>query len=181
MQKDLNIMKKETWKFIPGYEDLYEVSDLGRVRSLNYNHTGKIRILKTYKVKGYICVGLWKNRKYKLLSVHRLVYETFIGTIPEGMQVNHINEIKTDNRLENLNLMTPKENCNWGTRNQRSADKQRNNHRSQTVRQSTLDGILVKKWPSTKECGRNGFNQGAVAACCRGERKQYKGFIFEYI
>ena len=98
------------------------VSNKGRVKSLgrwiNYKNKGKRweeeKILKPKIEKsGYQRVGLWKNGG-KWYQVHRLVYEAFVGDIPKGMQVNHINEIKSDNRLENLNLMTPKENTNWG-------------------------------------------------------------------
>lgn len=121
--------------------------------------------------------------------VHRLMWETFNGPIPEGMQVNHINEGaegKKDNRLENLNLMTPEQNSNFGTRSARSAAA-RVNHvdMSKQVYQYSLDGELVRTWPSTKECGRNGFHQGAVAACCRGcymrqGNSIYKGYRWSY-
>ena len=117
-------MEEEIWKDIVGYEGLYQVSNTGKIKSLNYNHTGREKILKQRLFnRGYLYVGLWKNGKQKYFSVHRLEYEAFYGEIPKGMQVNHINEIKTDNRLENLNLMTPKENTNWGTAIQRRAEK----------------------------------------------------------
>ena len=138
-------MKIEYWRPISGYIDLYDVSNFGRVRSLKY---GKIRILKLFKPKdGYLQVQLWKNHNYKNYKVHRLVYEAFNGPIPEGMQVNHINEDKTDNQLENLNLMTPKENCKWGTRNRRQTEKVKgvfNTKLSRPVLQLTLDGVFVR-------------------------------------
>ena len=85
----------EIWKKIEGYEN-YEVSNLGNVKSLNYNHTGKEQILKAGKTKqGYLYVILHKNGKRKKYLIHRLVYETFNGPIPEGMQCNHISEVKT--------------------------------------------------------------------------------------
>lgn len=179
---------EEIWNKVKNYEN-YEVSNLGGARSLKF---GKVRILKPNQVKGYLLVDLCKDGKGKWFSVHRLVWEAFNGPIPEGMQVNHINEDKTDNRLENLNLMTPKENSNWGTRNQRHAKKQKgikrpdiaqklkNGKRSKCVYQYTLDGVLVKIWPSTMECERNGFYHGAVSKCCNGKLKQYKGFIWKY-
>ena len=173
---------KENWKDVLGYEGLYQASNLGRIRSLNYNREGKIKILKPVKAKnGYLRVNLYKDGKLKHYSVHRLVWEAFNGKIPEGYEINHINEIKTDNRLENLNLMTPKQNVNWGTRNQRVGEKQRNDsNRSKPVLQFTLEWKFVREWPSTKECGRNGFNQGHVAECCRGELKTYKGYKWMY-
>ena len=69
--------------------------------------------------------------------------------------------------------MTPKENSDWGTRTQRSVEK-----RSDAVFQLTLDYILVKKWSSINEAGRNGFNKDAVCACCNGKRKSHKGFLW---
>lgn len=112
----------ETWLPVKGYEDLYEVSDLGRVRSLNYAKTGEVRVLKpTLYNNGYLVIGLRKDGKLKRFLVHRVVVTSFMGDIPKGMQVNHKNEDKTDNRLSNLEVVTPKENINWGTRNERAA------------------------------------------------------------
>lgn len=103
----------EIWKAVPGYEG-YKVSNFGNVSGL------RGWILTPRKTKnGYLTVELYKEGKRKTMRVHRLVYEAFNGTISPGLQANHINEDKTDNRLENLNLMTPKENINWGTRNER--------------------------------------------------------------
>ena len=183
---------EEIWKDIPNFIGLYQASNWGRIKSLDHwkvNSKGgyiqKGRILKPGKTKsGYLQVNLWKDGKKKLFKVHRLVWVTFNGEIPEGYEINHINEDKTDNRYpENLNLMTRNENNNYGTINQRRSDKLKNRcDVSKKVRQITYpDRIFVKIWPSTKECGRNGFNQSHVAACCRGELKQHKGFIFEYI
>lgn len=137
---------------------------------------------RTNKV-GYKTVGLMveEQKTQKWFLVHRLVYEVFIGQIHTDLQVNHINENKTDNRLCNLELLTPKENCNFGTRNERAA-KARSNHpqMSKQVYQYTLDGQLVAIWPSSRECQRNGFDHGHVTACCRGESKSHKGFKWAY-
>lgn len=166
---------QEEWRPVPEYIGLYEVSNFGRVRSLDRwkdNGAGgfiqKGRILKVIKQKeGYIKINLYKNKIIKTCLVHRLVYEAFNGEMPEGMEVNHINEIKTDNSLWNLNLMTPKENNNYGKRIEKC---------SYPVLQLTLDDKLVKEWPSAMETGRNGFNQKAVSDCCNGRRKTHKGF-----
>lgn len=117
---------KEIWKDIPGYEDLYQVSNIGNIRIKNYRKSGKPKIRKASNNKcGYIGINLIKDGKAHYHLVHRLVYSAFIGTIPEGMQINHINEIKSDNRICNLNLMTPMENCNWGTHIQRCAESRK--------------------------------------------------------
>lgn len=121
---------KEIWKDILGYEGLYQVSTLGRVKSLNYNRSGKERIMKPVLYgNGYYIVKLCKNGKQKRFSVHRLVAEAFLYKIPKGLVVNHLNQEKTDNRLENLEIVTQKENVNHGTcRARMSAAKRGKKH-----------------------------------------------------
>lgn len=112
----------ERWLPVKGFED-YEVSDLGRVRTLNYKRTGKVKVLSPQATKGgYLQVLLYKDGKKKRFYVHRLVVIAFIGDIPKGMVVNHLNEDKLDNRLSNLEVVTQKENINYGTRNERVAE-----------------------------------------------------------
>lgn len=168
---------KEIWKDIPNYEGFYQASNLGRIKSLERinarGHRLKEKILTPgINQYGYYQVELYKNSIGKMYQVHRLVYEAFNGQIPEGLQVNHINEIKTDNRLENLNLMTPKENTNWGTRNERV---------SKAVLQFTLDDIFVKEYPSTMQVARElGFSCGHICECCKGKRKTAHGYKWKY-
>ena len=170
---------EEIWKDIKGYPN-YMVSNMGQVKSLNYRQTGREKIMKQQLYRGYLNVGLRKNRKLKIFRVHRLVYEAFYGRIPQGMQVNHINEIKTDNRLENLNLMTPKENSNWGTRNERVSEKQTNGKKSKPVLKiDHISNEIVAEFPSIKEAERQtGFNH--IYLWCRGIRKSADGFIWKY-
>ena len=171
----------EEWKDILGYEGFYQASNMGRIKSLEridaLGHRLKEKILKpSINRTGYYQVCLCKQSIQKYYYVHRLVWEAFNGQIPENMQVNHINEVKTDNRLSNLNLMTCKENSNWGTRNERRAKKQ-----SKAVLQFTLDGILVKEYPSTHQAEREtGFAQPSICACCNGKRKTACGYIWKY-
>ena len=180
---------KEIWKDIKDYEGLYMVSNQGRVKSMNYNHSGKEKILKTGTYKsGYLYVVLYKNNKQKHFSIHRLVAEAFIE-IPEELkqyigtayvQVNHKDENKQNNNVENLEFCDNKYNSNFGTRNERIAAKNTNGKLSKPVLQYDLEGNFIKEWPSTRECERNGFSHGAVSACCHGELKKYKDFIFKY-
>lgn len=180
----------EEWKDIPGFEGLYQASNLGRVKSLKRFRKGKNDCLVSVKEKikksvidryGYYQVVLCKNSIKKAYLVHRLVFKAFNGSIPEGLQVNHINEIKTDNRLENLNLMTAKENCNWGSRNERSTKKRINGKCSKPVLQFDLNDNLVKEYPSIMQVEREtGFANQYISACCKGRYKQAYGYIWEY-
>lgn len=110
----------ELWKSITGYEGLYEVSTLGRVRSIervvvnkrDREMTIKETILKPENVyNGYERVYLYKNGKGVHKRVATLVYESFIGAIPEGLEIDHANGVRTDNRLENLRAVSHLDNC----------------------------------------------------------------------
>lgn len=125
--------QEEIWKDVPGYEGLYEVSNYGRVKALPRFKRGKgdsicytkEHILRPLKlVHGYVGAALYDNNgKDKRISIHRLVATTFIPNPNNFSQVNHLNEIKDDNRVENLEWSTASHNINWGTRNDRVAEK----------------------------------------------------------
>ena len=167
------------------YEGLYKVSNLGRILSLDYLHTGKPELMTPVNVKGYLRVELCKNGERKKCSVHRLVAETFLPNPENKPEVNHIDEDKTNNRVDNLEWKWHKDNCNHGTRNERIGKANKvvqtnNSKKSKKVLQLSLSGELIREWPSVSECGRNGFDKGAVSRCCRGEQKTHKGFRFMY-
>ena len=175
------------------YEGLYKVSNWGRILSLNYRNTGKPELMTPIaNTKGYFQVGLWKNGEYKTCKVHRLVAETFLPNPENKPEVNHIDEDKTNNFVflnedgsvdkekSNLEWKTHKDNINHGTRNERVSKTLTNGKLSKPVLQLSLSGELIREWPSTAECGRNGFDQGAVTKCCNGKRKTHKGFRFMY-
>ena len=173
------------------YEGLYKVSNLGKILSLDYNHTGKPGLMNTGENKyGYLQVCLSKNRKEKNCRVHRLIAETFLPNPENKPCVNHkiegdegkkinivyINEDGTvDEEKSTIEWATYEENNNYATRNERMAKT-----RSKPVLQLSLDGDLIREWESAKECERNGFNQGSVCLCCQGKRKSHKGFRFMY-
>lgn len=182
--------ENEIWKDIEGYEGLYQISNLGRVKSLNYNRTNQEKILKQIKDRGgYFKVNLWKNGNQKTYQVHRLVANAFIDNPNNHPTVNHINEDKTDNRVYNLEWMDMSQQQRHGTCQQRRVastnykeiGRKNAEKLSKQVYQYSKDLKLIKIWESTMECGRNGYNQGSVAACCRGERRLHKGFIWSYI
>lgn len=120
----------EIWKDIPGYEGKYEVSNLGNVRSLNYNHTGEIKLLKqgTNK-KGYKLVNLCKNGKQKCYLIHRLVAMTFIPNPNNLPIINHKDENKVNNNVKNLEWCTIAYNNNYGTRNERTSESHKGKKR----------------------------------------------------
>ena len=114
----------EEWRPIEGYEGLYEVSSYGRVRSLDRydsrNHFRRGRILKlSYDTVGYLIVGLHSNGKAKTYLVHRLVAQAFIPNPDNLPEVNHIDEDKMNNRVDNLEMCNREYNSNFGTRNDR--------------------------------------------------------------
>lgn len=115
---------KEIWKEIEGYEGRYEISSFGRIRSYLQNKTsGRIRIGNLTK-KGYLSVLLYdENGNSKWCPVHRLVASAFIGNPSNLPQVNHKDEDKTNNRVDNLEWCTNEYNVNYGTRNLRAAEQ----------------------------------------------------------
>ena len=173
----------EVWKPIPGYVGFYEVSNFGRVKSLNYKRTGTTKILKPKKDKyGYLIIHLSKNGLKKYYLVHRLVAMTFIPNPDNLPQINHRNEIKTDNSVWNLEWCDTKYNCNYWSYKEKQSLIQRNNPKqSKLVYQYTLDYQLVRVWPSSRECGRNGFDRRSVIKCCLGKQMFHKGFIWSYV
>ena len=167
-------MNNEIWKDIEGYEGLYQVSDKGRVKSLKRGND-KIMSLRRDK-DGYLLVNLWNNHERKTFKVHRLVCQAYITNSHNLPQVNHKDENKDNNCVENLEWCDSKYNNNYGTHNQRSADKQ-----SKPVLQYTLDGKLVDKWKSGHDVERNlGYNQCNISSCCNEKRKSAYGFVWRY-
>ena len=174
----------EIFKDIKDYEGLYQVSNFGNVWSLNYKRTGRAELMKTSKnTKGYLKVTLCKDGKRKHFLIHKLVAGAFLENPDNLPQVNHIDENKKNNRVDNLEWCDNKYNCNYGTRNQRIAKnsvKLKNGKTSKSVLQFSLSGEFIREWPSTNEVGRNGFKQPNIVKCCLGERKSAGGFIWRY-
>lgn len=161
----------EIWKTIPRFNGYYEASNLGNIRSLYYNgglrKKPKNRILR-HRKDDYVDINIF-GKKY---LVHILVWEAFNGVIPDGYECNHINQVRHDNRLDNLNLLTRKENINWGDGNLR---------RSKTILQYSLDGTFIKKWDSQLDIQRClGISQTNISACCNGRRATSHGFIWHF-
>ena len=179
-------MKNEEWRDVAGYEGRYQVSSMGRVKSLERNiphwrggeRTVKERILKpSDDCRGYLRVDLRDGSKRKHFKVHRLVCQAFHDNLDNKQDVNHINENKTDNRACNLEWCTRRENINHGTRNTRTAKAL-----SKPVGQYTLDDELVKNWPSAMEAQRQtGFSSTSISQAANGKSKTAYGFRWKYV
>lgn len=122
------------------------------------------------------CYKLISYQGTKNIRVHNLVWEAFNGGVPEGFEVDHINTIRDDNRLENLRLVTKKENNN----NPISIENRRRSHEKRWVIQMDKDGEVVGMWRSTKEAQRNGYSSGSITDCCNGKKETYRGFKWSY-
>lgn len=187
----------EIWKDIPGYEGLYQVSNMGRVKSLPKKWRLKEKLLKPC-FRSNSCNYLFVSINKKNYNIHRLVALAFIpNDDPEHKtQVNHKDECKTNNFVwvnedgtidpekSNLEWMTPKDNTNWGTGKERSHSKQINHpNESKPVAQIATDGTIVKIWPSTAEAQRNGFSSIRISQCARGVKryKTHRGFRWAYL
>lgn len=173
-------MSKAIWKDIPGYKGLYQISSLGQVLSkARFDAMGryvneKIRRLAADK-DGYLQVVLNKNGVKKTFKVHRLVAEAFIPNPHNYPQINHKDENVKNNEASNLEWCTAKYNCNYGGHTAKQILTT-----SKPVLQFDLHNHFVKRWPSTAEAGRHGFNQGSISNCCNGRQRTAYGFIWKY-
>lgn len=110
---------KEIWKDIKGYENKYQISNLGRVKALDYRRTKKEKILDSRNNKGYKAIALWNNGKRRVFLIHRLVANAFIPNPNKFPQINHKDENKLNNSVDNLEWCTQFYNNIYGTRLQR--------------------------------------------------------------
>ena len=167
----------EEWRDIKGFEGRYQVSNTGKVKSLNYRRTGKEGILKAGKNDcGYLFVELCKDGKGKPCRINRLVAMAFIPNPDNLPEVNHKNEDKTDNRVENLEWCSRLYNIHYGTGRKRLVEKL-----NKPVFSVDKESGLIMFWESAKEAERcTGINNSNIIACCKGKVKSAGGHIWFY-
>lgn len=156
----------------------------GTIYSLKYKkYIGRID-----KKDNYVKVEPPKG--YKHCGLHQYIWITVNGDIPNGYDIHHIDGNRQNNSIYNLELIERHKHMsghNKGkiisedTKEKMSKANVNNPKKSKQIVQLTLDGELVKVWESVNECGRNGFDQGNVSRCCRGERKTHKGYVWRYL
>ena len=154
----------ERWKDRPDYEGLYQVSNLGNIKSLIKN-----KILKPYinKKNGYSYIGLHKNKKIKVIRIHRLVAIVFMPNPNNFPVINHKNKIRTDNNIDNLEWCSQKYNVTYSL--------------AKKILQYDLNNVFLKEWDSAMEIQRNlKINNSNIIACCISKRKTAGGFKWKY-
>lgn len=167
---------EEEWKDVTGFEGLYQVSNLGRVKSMPKRGHGEIILSPSKDKDGYLLVYLYSNRRKFACKVHRLVAKHFIPNIYNLPQVNHIDENKQNNIVTNLEWCTSSYNNSYGI-----GCVNRVSSKSIPILQLSVDGAIIRGWKSAKEAETIlGFNSSNIVNCCRGKYKSMYGFKWKY-
>lgn len=182
----------ENWKDVNGYEGLYQVSDCGRVKSLERDvyfpngtvirHIEEKILVQSLVGNGYAGVNLYKNGKSKTMLVHRLVAEAFIPNPENEPQINHRDEVKTNNAVENLEWCSAQENALYGTRIQRCVQ----NHRSYKLGNNpSAKAVFCVELNKTFDCAKRveeelGIWGTSIIKVCKGKAKIAGGFHWRY-
>ena len=194
---------KEIWKDIEGYEGLYQVSNFGKVRSLDrYNSRGcwiKGCIIEPTNCKGYLQIVLFLNRKKNYYYIHRIVAEAFLPNPDNKPEIDHINTDKTDNTVclnedgsvnyekTNLRWVTHTENMNNPLTRKKQSTRFKgkighNTPASKIIAQLDKNGKLLKVWLCAMDAVRQeGYTQEHISSCCKGTLKTHKGYKWQYI
>lgn len=166
-------MEQEVWKDIKGYEGLYQISNLGRVKSFPRAGT-KGGILKQFtNGHGYTTVSLFKDKLLKTYLVHRLVGNHFLENPDNLPQINHKDENRKNSCVTNLEWCTCKYNNNYGSKNTKLSKK---------VAQYDLNGNFIRIYDSINEVKTVlGKSVGNIGQCCQHKRKSAIGYKWEYV
>ena len=154
---------------VKGYEGLYAVTSCGKV----WSYKRRRFLTPVVNKKGYLCINLYKNEKLKHFLIHRLVAQAYIPNPDNLPQVNHKDENKTNNCLQNLEWCNASYNINYGTGIERSS----NGHKK-PILQFDLDGNLIREWQSATDVGKE--VQSNICHCLNGDRKTAIGYIWKY-
>ena len=177
--KERSFAMNEIWKDIDGYAGKYQVSNEGNVRRVSK------RTLKPQKRRhGYLSVWLYDGHNHAIqVSVHRLVASAFVPNPNGYLEVNHKDENKQNNRADNLEWCTRSENCLYAGRSKRIAEKNTNGKKSKPIVQLTLDGEVVRVFPSLQEAGRNGYAASNICRCAQGHPNYPNayGYVWKYL
>ena len=172
----------EIWKPVVGYEGLYEVSNLGKVKAIKWHRGEEEKEMKPYTTyKGYLRLRLCKNGKGKQFQIHRLVAEAFIPNPENKPYIDHINTDRTDNRVENLRWVTNKENCNNPISKQ-NYSKSNKVKTAVPILQFDKNMNFIKKWESMTDAETSLGIKSRLSEYCGNKygRKTAGGFIWRY-
>ena len=171
-----SIKQPEEWKPIPGYEGKYEVSSYGRVKSYQLDSNGRI-LSPGNSGNGYKIVILCKDKKRKNYMIHRLVAEAFIPNPSKFPQVNHKDENKQNNYVENLEWCNSIYNNRYGTRLQKVAEKL-----GKSILQLDKQGNIIKEWPSISKASKclSVSGRSHITDCLKGRCKTALGYMWKY-
>jgi len=186
--------KMENWKPIDGYEGKYEVSDLGRIRSLSDKNGNRREHILVQRAghNGYLYVNLWKRSRSRSMKIHRMVAEAFLEKNENPQCVNHKNGVKEDNRAENLEWCTYSDNTRHAVRMglARATKGELNgmygvhgaeHPSSKPVIKMSMDGKVLGRWDNCVIAAEeNGVNRHNIARCARGDRKSAYGYRWAY-
>lgn len=164
---------QEIWKDIPGYENLYQVSNIGNVRSLHNRYKNKEYLKPCINGKGYLLVSLCKNHSQKSINVHRLVAQVFIPNPNNLPCINHKDENKQNNNVDNLEWCTYQYNNTYGQRLTKSALKQ-----GIPVKCIETEVIYSSAYAASRATG---IWQSGICLCCKGRKKTAGNFHWQYV
>lgn len=202
---------EEIWKPIKGFEEKYYISNKGNVLAKNYGRSGKSKLLKpTLSTTGYLKVELWTGTKRKIYKLHRLIAEAFIPNPENKPCIDHINTIRTDNRIENLRWVTHKENmrniltikkCSENAKKREFSEETRKKLSYTTKHRKNAEAILIKMKKASVEAHKKkvicietgiiyesardaskctGASYKSISRVCLGQRKSTKGFRWKF-
>jgi len=164
---------QEIWKDIKGYEGKYQISNLGNVKSF---FKGKERSLKPFLTNGYFSIGLWDGQKRQTVLIHRLVAFAFIPNPNGYKEINHKDENKQNNNVDNLEWCTREYNMAYG-----SARLRQGISRGNPVKQLAMDNIVIARYSSANIASiLTNIDASSIIKCCQGTRKYAGGYAWQY-